>query len=111
VDYAGEHPVIALGALQAGGSLLTGAFSTLTPAQVNAYNAQAAANDAAAAFTRSQTQNLQMPKSVAYSAPVTGSAQLVPIAAQPTAAPAAAPAPGFINQAPVPSAPVTGTAA
>jgi hypothetical protein len=112
VDYAGDHPVVALGALQAGSSLLSGAFSTLTPAQVGAYNAQAAANDAAAALTKQQTQNLQMPKAVASSAPVTGSAQLVPIAAQPTAGPPAAPAPaGFINQAPVPSAPVTGVAA
>jgi hypothetical protein len=108
LDFANKNPVVALGLLQAAGSGLSGAFSTLTPAQANAYNAQAAANDAAAAFTKSQTANLQMPKSVAASAPVTGTAQLVPIAAQP---PPPAAKPGFINQAPVPSAPVTGVAA
>jgi hypothetical protein len=89
VDYAGAHPVVALGALQAGGSLLSGAFSTLTPAQVTALNAQAAANDAASALTRQQTANLAMPRSVASSSPVTGTPQqLVP------------PPAGFINQAP-----------
>jgi hypothetical protein len=114
LDFAKTNPVVALGALQAGGSLLSGLTSTLTPAQVGALNAQSAANDAAAALTKQQTQNLSMPKSVASSAPVTGTAQLVPIAAQPTAPPAVAPTPtGLINQgqAPVPSAPVTGKAA
>ena len=117
MKFADAHPVAALGALQAGGSLLSGSFSTLTPAQVNALNAQAAANDAAAALTRQQTANLAMPKAVASSAPVTGTAQLVPIAARPAAAPTqtAAVTPtgpaGFINQAPVSSQPVTGVAA
>jgi hypothetical protein len=92
LDFANKNPVVALGVLQSAGSALSGAFSTLTPAQVNAYNAQAAANDAAAALTKQQTANLNMPKSVAQSAPVTGSAQLVPIAAQP---PPPAAKPGF----------------
>jgi hypothetical protein len=79
VDYAGAHPVVALGAIQAGGSFLTGAFSSLTPAQTAQANAQAAANDAAAALTKQQTANLAMPKSVASSAPVTGAPRpLVP---------------------------------
>lgn len=88
VTYAGKYPVVALGVLQAGGSLLSGAFSSLTPAQAAEANARAAANDAAAAQQRMQTANLQMPKAVASSAPVTGSPQtLVP-----------APPAGFINQ-------------
>lgn len=89
VDYAGNHQLISLGVLQAGGSFLTGAFSSLTPAQAAQANAIAAANDAAAALTKQQTANLAAPKSVASSAPVTGSpAQLVPGQA------------GFINSAP-----------
>lgn len=85
--FAGKNPVVALGALQAGGSMLSGLTSTLTPAQVSALNAQAAANDAAAALTRQQTTNLAAPKAVASSAPVTGApAPLVP---------------GMINRAPV----------
>ena len=88
--FVGKNPVVALGALQAGGSLLSGLTSTVTPAQVTALNAQAAANDAAAALQKQQTANLAMPKAVASSAPVTGTpATLVP----PNATP------GFINQA------------
>jgi hypothetical protein len=79
VKYASDHPVIAFGALQAGSSLLQGWTSSLTPAQVAALNAQAAANDSAAALTRQQTANLAGPKAVASSTPVTGTpAQLVP---------------------------------
>lgn len=98
VDYAGDHPVVAMGALQAGGSFLSSAFGgSVTAAQAAAYNAQAEANNAAAALTRQQTANLAMPKSVASSAPVTGTPQaLVPQ--------------GFINQAAKAPA-VTGVAA
>lgn len=89
VDYAGNHQLISLGVLQAGGSFLTGAFSSLTPAQAAQANAIAANNDAAAALTNQQRTNLSMPKSVASSAPVTGS----PTALVPGQA-------GFINSAP-----------
>lgn len=79
LDFAQKNPVVALGALQSAGSLLSGLTSTVTPAQVTALNAQAAANDATAALTKQQTANLAMPKSVASSAPVTGApASLVP---------------------------------
>lgn len=99
LDFAKKNPVVALGALQAGGSLLSGATSTLTPAQVSALNAQAAANDAAAALTRQQTANLAAPKAVASSAPVTGTpAPLVPQAAQSA---------GMINNVPQ-QPPITG---
>lgn len=88
LKFADAHPAIAFGAVQAGGSLLTGAFSTLTPAQVADLTARAAANDAAAALTRQQTANLAMPRSVASSSPVTGTpAALVPSGQ-----------PGLINQ-------------
>jgi hypothetical protein len=106
LDFAKKNPVVALGALQAGGSLLSGLTSTLTPAQVTALNAQGAANNAAAALTQQQTANLNMPKSVASSAPVTGAPQtLVPGAS--SSAPAAGQ--GLINQAKAPA--VTGAPA
>ena len=82
VDYVGDHPVVGLGALQAGGSLLTGLTNTLTPAQVNQANAQANANNAAAALVKLQTANLSAPKAVASAMPVTGAPQpLVPTGA------------------------------
>lgn len=97
--FADAHPPLAFGALQAGSSLLQGLTSTLTPAQVSALQAQAAANDAAAALTNQQRANLAQPKAVATSTPVTGTpAQLVPT--QPA---------GFINQPKL--APVTGVPA
>ena len=96
MDFVGKHPTLAFGALQAGGSLLSGMTSTLTPAQVSALQAQAAANNAAAALTQQQAANLAMPKAVASSAPVTGTPPLVPGQQ------------GLINRA---SQPVTGMAA
>jgi hypothetical protein len=102
LSFAGKNPVVALGALQAGGSLLSGLTSTLTPAQVGALNAQAAANNAAAALQKQQTANLAMPKSVASSSPVTGTPQqLVPGSPSPSGLVAPQqPVTGFINQAP-----------
>jgi hypothetical protein len=98
-DFTKNNQLLTFGALQAGGSLISGLTSTLTPAQVTALNAQAAANDAAAALTKQQTQNLSMPKSVATSAPVTGTpATLVPGVS--SSAPAGSSAAGFINKAP-----------
>ncbi|MGD0109687.1 MAG: hypothetical protein ABSC06_37530 [Rhodopila sp.] len=91
--FANKNTAVTLGALAAGGSLISGLTSTLTPAQVTALNAQAAANDAAAALTKQQTANLAMPKAVASSTPVTGApATLVPQAAVSTIAP------GIINK-------------
>lgn len=107
LSFANKNPVVALGAMQAGGSFLTGLTSTLTPAQVSALNAQAAANNAAAALSTQQTANLAMPKSVASSAPVTGAPQALVPGAAPSAPTTAQ---GFINQAPAPSQ-VTGKTA
>jgi hypothetical protein len=105
LSFVKSNPVVAYGVLQAGGSLLTGLTSTLTPAQVGALNAQANANNAATALQTQQTANLAMPKAVAHITPVTGAPQtLVPgYSAQSQAAGA-----GFINQAPVQQAQVTG---
>lgn len=109
LKFANKNPVVALGVLQSAGSLLSGFTSTLTPAQVTALNAQGAANDAAAAQQKQQTANLAAPKAVASNTPITGAPQtLVPPPS--TAAPQVTPA-GFINQAPVPSRPITGVAA
>ncbi len=110
LKFANKNPVVALGALQAAGSMLSGFSNTVTPAQVNSLNSQAAANDAATALVKQQTANLNMPKAVASSAPVTGQAQLVPTPLRPTPPPQTTQA-GFINQNPVPSQPITGVAA
>jgi hypothetical protein len=105
LSFANKNPVVAMGAIQAGGSFLSGLTSTLTPAQAAQANAQAAANDAAAALTKQQTANLAMPKSVASSVPVTGApATLVPKAATPTAAQPS----GLINATPTQQPAVTG---
>ena len=110
LDFANKNPVVTLGALQSAGSLLSGAFSTLTPAQVNALNGQAAANNAAASLTTQQVANLAAPKAVASSAPVTGTPQtLVPPPTSPAIGGQAAVPQGFINQAPRPA--VTGAPA
>lgn len=97
LKYAGQHPVVAMGALQAGGSLLSGMFSSVTPAQAAYYNSEAAKNQAAANLTAMQTANLQAPKAIATSAPVTGTPkELVPGYT------------GLINQAGAPRPNVTG---
>jgi hypothetical protein len=101
LSFSKNSPLATYGILQAGGSLLSGLTSTLTPAQVSALNAQAAANNAATALTTQQTANLAGPKSVAQSAPVTGTpATLVPGASQQAASS------GFINQ-PITGKPLT----
>jgi hypothetical protein len=90
--------MVAFGAAQGVSSLVSGWTNSLTPAQVAATNAQAAANQAAANLQTQQLKNLQSPKAVASSSPVTGSVPLVP---------SMQPAPGLINQA-AQSSPVTG---
>lgn len=51
--------VLGAGAIQAAGSFIAGATSSLTPAQVNALNAQAAANQAAANLSTLQQSNIR----------------------------------------------------
>lgn len=97
LKFANDNKTLVSGVMTVGGKLLEGAFSELDPAKINALNAQAAANDAAAALTRQQTANLAMPKAVASSTPVTGT---------PGAIIPPRPQQGLINQAQL--APVTG---
>jgi hypothetical protein len=92
-----SSPMGQLGMIQAGGSLISGMFDPLKPAQVEAYNAQAAANRAGANLTAAQTANM---------------AANVPVASRVKAAVTGAPVgTGIINQAPTPAVPVTGAAA
>lgn len=57
-NFAKNNPLASYGVIQAAGSLLAGATSTLTPAQVDALNAQAAANRAAASLSTMQQTNM-----------------------------------------------------
>ena len=72
VSYAGKNPVVAFGALQAGGSLLSGMTSTLTPAQVALANSQAAQAKSGAGLVSQQTANMAEAKAVAAPVAVTG---------------------------------------
>lgn len=72
VQYAGKNPVVAFGALQAGGSLLSGLTSTLTPAQVAYYTGAAEQAKTSAGLLAQQTANLAQPKAVATLPAVTG---------------------------------------
>lgn len=66
---------LGMGVLQAGGAFLEGAFDDLKPAQVEAYRAQAAANNAATALAQKQLSNMNSKIPVAsrvQPAPVTG---------------------------------------
>ncbi len=102
LNFAGKHQVVTYGVLQAGGSLVSGLFSPVTPAQVAALNAQAAANRAAAALTQQQVANMQggIPVASRSSAPVASA----PVTGRPA---------GLINTPPptTPTSTVTGIAA
>lgn len=56
-----KSPMTQYGLIQAGGSLISGMFDPLKPAQVDALNAQAAANKAAASTAAQQAANMQGP--------------------------------------------------
>lgn len=56
---------LGMGVLQAGGAFLQGATDELKPAQIEAYKAQAAANNAAAALNQKQVDNMSAPIPVA----------------------------------------------
>lgn len=101
LKFAADNKTLVAGAMTVGGNLLSGLTSTVTPAQVNALNAQAAANNAAADLANQQRTNLAMPKAVATSAPVTGTpGPIISPGGQPGG-------PGIINNQPQ-LAPVTG---
>ncbi|MDE2467143.1 MAG: hypothetical protein KGO02_26035 [Alphaproteobacteria bacterium] len=75
--FAGKHQVVTYGVLQAGGALVSGLFSPVTPAQVNALNAQAAANRAGAALTQQEVANMKsgIPVATRSASTVTGKPQ------------------------------------
>lgn len=58
-QFAKDNPLATYGLIQAAGSFAQGAFNPLTPAQLNALNAQAAANNAAASLTNTQVAAIQ----------------------------------------------------
>ena len=93
--WAKNNQLLSYGILQAGGSLISGLTNPMTPAQIDALNAQANANNAAAALAEKQAANVGQPlPSATISQPVAGSA---------------APASGLINNKPVASPLITGT--
>lgn len=100
LKFAKDNKELTSGVLTVGGKMLEGMFSTVDPAKVQALQAQAAANNAAAAMANQQRANLAMPKAVASSAPVTGTPNAI-IPPRPQ---------GIINQ-PQGLAPVTGAVA
>lgn len=103
------------GVIQAGGAFISGATSTLTPAQVKALDAQAQANIAASNLAQQQLANMQSGVPTASRNPVTAapisinSPRPTPPPVTGSVAPAAtqvAPGAGLLNQPP--QAPVTG---
>ena len=60
-----KNPGIAYGVFQAGGALVSGLTNPVTPAQITALNAQAAANNAAASGAVQQQANIAQPLPVA----------------------------------------------
>lgn len=93
LKWGKDNPMLAYGITQAGGSFISGLTNPLTPAQINALNAQAAANNAAAALAQREAANMgqPVPKATTSAPTVTG-----------------APTGGLINTRPVTSPPVTG---
>ncbi len=63
--FAEKNPVVSYGMIQAGGSLVSGLFNPVTPAQVAALDAQAAANRANTGLTENQLKNVAQPLPVA----------------------------------------------
>ena len=95
--WAGKHQVVTYGLLQAGGALVSGMFNPVTPAQISALDAQAAANRAAAALTQQQVANMQSALPTASRGPATSPA----VTGKPQ---------GLINTPPPTTANVTGVA-
>jgi hypothetical protein len=103
-----KQPQVSLGLLQTGGSFLKGLTDTLSPAQVNAYNANAANNNAQAGLTNLQVANLSQPKATALPQVTGAPAPLTPPGTTPPGI-SATPQLGLINRPLV--QPVTGSVA
>lgn len=58
MDFVDKHPAMALGAISAAGSFISGATSPLTPAQVSALNSRAALDQAQTRLADAQTARL-----------------------------------------------------
>ncbi len=101
-DFAKNNQTLVSGALQAGAAFLSGATSTLTPAQVRALEAQAQANQAAVNLSGSQQAILdQQLSNMRDGVPVASRRQPSAVTGTPQ---------GLINQ-PAPQVAVTGTPA
>lgn len=94
-DFIKDNKTLVGGAIQAGSSFLSGALSPLTPAQVNALDSQAKANQAAARRSDAEAAILEMQR--------TNMGQSLPVASRVTGRPAL----GLVNSA----APITGVPA
>lgn len=99
MDWAHNNQTLAMGVLKAGGSFISGLTNPLTPAQIDALNAQADANRAAAALLTRQAANVGQPLPTISGAPV----QSAPVTGVPGGS--------LINNRPVSAPLITGTPA
>lgn len=58
LNWAKNNPLLSYGIIQSGGSFLSGLTDSLKPAQIDALNAQANANNAAAALAEREAKNM-----------------------------------------------------
>lgn len=74
MNFASKNPLMSYGLVQAAGSFLSGATNPLTPAQVDALDAQAAVNNQAANLSKTQQANMAqaLPVASRTPSPVTG---------------------------------------
>jgi len=91
--WAKNNPLLAYGLIQAGGSFISGLTNPLSPAQIDALNAQADVNRATAGLIQRETANQSQPIPTVTPPPVTGRPE------QPA---------GLINTKPVGTALITG---
>jgi hypothetical protein len=73
LGWAAKNPMLSYGILQAGGSFISGLSNPMTQPQIDALNAQANQNNAAAELLKRQTANQSqpIPKATVTGAPVT----------------------------------------
>lgn len=103
--WAKNNQMLSYGIIQAGGSFISGLTNPMTPAQINALDSQANANNAAAALAQRQAANMSggLPTATVTGRPASTSGL---INNNPTKAPLITGAP---NTAPSAPQPVTGT--
>lgn len=103
--FAKNNQLLSYGIIQAGGSFISGLTNPMTPAQINALDSQANANNAAAALAQRQAANMSggLPTATVTGRPASTTGL---INNNPTKAPLITGAP---NTAPPATQPVTGT--